>query len=125
MNNLLEDQIAEERVNKKDKAGNGLKCKNRPKTSPVQTSSFQLDADFAQQEQPQPGPSGTTSLGESQLEMAKKVKSGKVNYFYFFLDFRSKSLNSKFSKNGFNFSLTLEWDLNSGLVKYLNSLIVK
>jgi hypothetical protein len=79
LNNLLEDQIAEERVNKKDKAGNGLKCKNRPKINPVETisfpgetSSFNLEADL------QPGPSGATSRVESQLDMARKVKLEKV-----------------------------------------------
>lgn len=37
LNNLLEEQLAEERVNKKDKTGNGLKCKNRSR--PIQTTS--------------------------------------------------------------------------------------
>ena len=39
MNHLLEEQLVEDRFNKKDKAGNGLKCKNRnkyqPKTTPT------------------------------------------------------------------------------------------
>ncbi len=45
LNNLLEEQLAEERVNKKDKTGNGLKCKNRSRliqtttANPTQTGS--------------------------------------------------------------------------------------
>ena len=79
LNNLLEDQIAEERVNKKDKAGNGLKCKNRAKTSPIHPETFQPDADF-QINQAQPRPSGAINFVESQFrsDMARKVKIEKV-----------------------------------------------
>jgi len=44
LNHLLEEEQDEDRATKKDKAGNGLKCKNRPQNQP-ETSSSQFEDD--------------------------------------------------------------------------------
>ncbi len=73
LNHFLEEQMEEDRVNKKDKAGNSLKCKNQNKyiQRPGSNISEEDNAYNSKDCQPKPGPSKrklalTTATLESQ-----------------------------------------------------------
>jgi hypothetical protein len=84
LNNLLEEQIVEERVNKKDKTGNGLKCKNRSRQNRIETGfdsgSSQFDDDNMVRKLSSAESSSGASRSTSKPEANPDLNSG-------FLDF--------------------------------------
>jgi hypothetical protein len=91
LNNLLEEQIAEERVNKKDKTGNGLKCKNRSRQNRIETGfdsgSSQFDDDNMVRKLSSAESSSGASRSASKPEATPDLNSGRSNLNSGFLDF--------------------------------------
>ena len=77
LNHLLEEQLVEDRLNKKDKAGNGLKCKNRtkyqPKTNPEDDMAKQQDDSGPGDLDPKPGSSKGGQPAAAQLDFSGLV----------------------------------------------------
>jgi hypothetical protein len=91
LNNLLEEQIAEERVNKKDKTGNGLKCKNRSRQNRIETGfdsgSSQFDDNNMVRKRSSAESSSGASRSTSKPEPTPDLNSGRSDLNSGFLDF--------------------------------------